>query len=68
MGGPKTVVASEVHFDERTTARLRALGYLAPAPDGAAPKTPVTVPASATAPSAPLAGPPPANGPPARAQ
>ena len=44
MGGPKPPAAAEAHFDERTTARLRALGYLAPAP--------VTVPASVAPPGA----------------
>jgi arylsulfatase A-like enzyme len=37
---PKPPPAPEMHFDERTTARLRALGYLEPAPKTAeAPKT-----------------------------
>jgi arylsulfatase A-like enzyme len=47
-GGPKPFVAREVHFDEETTAKLRALGYLEPAPvPAAAPAPPAAPPAPA---------------------
>jgi arylsulfatase A-like enzyme len=69
-GGPKPPATIEAHFDERTTARLRALGYLAPAPDGATPSaTPATTPPKPATPvTAPASAARPAAAPPARAQ
>ena len=51
IGGPKPPPTPEVHFDEATIARLRALGYLAPAP-GPAP-TPQAAKPAASAPALP---------------
>ncbi|HWP64492.1 MAG TPA: sulfatase-like hydrolase/transferase [Candidatus Limnocylindria bacterium] len=47
--GPRPPAATEVHFDEATVARLRALGYLAPAP--APPAAPPVSPPSAAPPA-----------------
>jgi arylsulfatase A-like enzyme len=43
---PKPAPAPEVQFDERTMARLRALGYLAPAPKAAETEKTATTPAA----------------------
>jgi arylsulfatase A-like enzyme len=78
IAGPRPPMQAEVHFDDATTAKLRALGYLAPAPangpaPGAAPK-PGTAPAPAPAaaatptPAAASAATAPPAAPPARAQ
>jgi arylsulfatase A-like enzyme len=68
VAGPKPPPAPEIHFDDVTTAKLRALGYLAPAPTAppAAPGAPAAAPsaapaaASAAAPPVPAPAPPPA--------
>jgi arylsulfatase A-like enzyme len=84
IDGPKPPPASEVHFDEVTTAKLRALGYLEPAPVApppgfvgppaprapapAAPPKPAPPPASAAPALAAPVSPPLAVAPPARVQ